>query len=369
MSRFSTARARAEVRTRVTVTEEDHRLWLISGGYGSEEKIRGDVEWRHANFLGDARTLSLHGKWSSLDNGAEGTFIQPELFAPGISLSLNGRAWFVDEPAFKTLTRGGRATLARALGPYSNVSLTVTHEFQRSEIANEALTDLTLRDELIALGLNPTTGVQDGALTSIGVAAAWQNTESVLDPRRGLGVSLNVEQAGGWLPGTYNYLGTIGESRAYLTPIAPITVAGRVRYGTMMPFDAPSDVPFFKRFFLGGAGSLRGWGRFEVAPLSGSGLPLGGNSLFEVSAEIRTRPFNRLGIVAFLDAGNVWSDAWTLRPSDLLYDAGPGVRYETPIGLIRLDVAYQLNRLEGLRIGGELQDRPWRIHFSIGQTF
>ena len=46
-------------------------------------------------------------------------------------------------------------------------------------------------------------------------------------------------------------------------------------------------VPFFKRYFLGGATNLRGWGRFEVAPLSGEGLPIGGHSLLNFSTELR----------------------------------------------------------------------------------
>jgi len=48
---------------------------------------------------------------------------------------------------------------------------------------------------------------------------------------------------------------------------------------------------------------------------------------------------------------------------------GPGLRYQTPIGPIRFDVGYQLNRIPGLLINGEPETRRWRIHFSIGQAF
>jgi outer membrane translocation and assembly module TamA len=54
---------------------------------------------------------------------------------------------------------------------------------------------------------------------------------------------------------------------------------------------------------------------------------------------------------------------------NLLSDAGAGLRYLTPIGPVRLDFAYQINRLEGLRLDGQLQGRPWRLQFSIGQAF
>jgi translocation and assembly module TamA len=51
------------------------------------------------------------------------------------------------------------------------------------------------------------------------------------------------------------------------------------------------------------------------------------------------------------------------------YDAGPGLRYKTPIGPIRLDVGWQLNPIPGLKVNGAEQTRPLRIHFSIGQAF
>jgi outer membrane protein assembly complex protein YaeT len=359
----------AEVPTRVTVTEGDHQRVLFSFGYGTEEKLRGEAEWRHVNFLGDARTLGFHGKWSWLDRGVEGTFVQPYVFDPELSLTLKAQNWYVNEPAFRALTRGGSATLTRGFGSDTFVSLVYTNQFQSSRIANEALLDPELRDELIALGLDPTTGVQEGTLSALGLNVSTQRVDAPLDPTRGFGLTVNLEQAGKWLPGNYNYFSTVAEGRGYYTPVDAVTFAGRVRYGSIDPVGVPADVPFFKRYFLGGASSLRGWGRFEVSPLSGSGLPIGGSSLFETTAEIRTRLFGRLGLVAFVDAGNVWTDPWDFRAGDLLADVGPGLRYETPIGPVRFDFAYQLNTLEGLRIDGQPQRRRWRIHFSIGQAF
>jgi outer membrane translocation and assembly module TamA len=249
------------------------------------------------------------------------------------------------------------------------VDISASQDHHESAIAPEALLDPTLRDELLALGLDPTTGVQDGRLSRVMAELDAQNLDEPLDPRRGWGVNLHTEQAGGWLAGTYDYVRLVGQGRGYLTPIGPLTLAGRLRYGTVAAFGAATDVPFSHRFFLGGATSLRGWGRFQVSPLSGSGLPIGGRSLFEASAEIRTRLFGGLGLVGFVDAGNVWRQTWGFDASDLLFDAGPGFRYDTPVGPVRFDIAYQLTPLEGLRIDGEPEDRRWRIHFSIGQAF
>jgi outer membrane translocation and assembly module TamA len=103
--------------------------------------------------------------------------------------------------------------------------------------------------------------------------------------------------------------------------------------------------------------------------LSGSGLPIGGNSLLALSVELRAALRGRLGGVLFLDAGNVWTDGWTVRLDDLLYATGAGLRYDTPVGPVRFDLGYQLNPEEGLVVDGEPRDRRWRLHFSIGQAF
>jgi len=130
-------------------------------------------------------------------------------------------------------------------------------------------------------------------------------------------------------------------------------------------------VPFFKRYFLGGWRNLRRKGRFEVAPLSDEGQPVGGTRFANASVELRAPIWGKLSGVAFFDAGNVWADPDDINRKDVgwRYDVGPGFRYQTPIGPLRIDVGYQLNPVPGLLIAGEEQARRWRIHFSVGQAF
>jgi outer membrane translocation and assembly module TamA len=127
-------------------------------------------------------------------------------------------------------------------------------------------------------------------------------------------------------------------------------------------------VPFFRRYFIGGAQSLRGWGRFEVSPLF-NGTTVGGHSVLESSAELRAPVWGNLSAVLFVDAGNVWQNAWYINLGDLRYDVGGGVRYLTPIGPLRADLGYQLNPIPGLLVDGKPESRHFRVHFSIGQAF
>jgi outer membrane translocation and assembly module TamA len=127
-------------------------------------------------------------------------------------------------------------------------------------------------------------------------------------------------------------------------------------------------VPFFKRYFLGGSTSIRGWGRYEVSPLE-SGQPIGGLSVVESSFEVRVPVGTKLSAVAFVDAGSVGRNPWKLDPGGFRSAVGPGVRYDTPIGPVRLDLGFQLNPIDGLLVKGKPEARPWRAHISIGQAF
>jgi outer membrane protein assembly factor BamA len=370
-----------EVPTRVTVTEGKHRRVSFLAGYGSEEKARGQVDWRHVNFFGGARTANVLARYSSLDRGVRLGFTQPYLFDPRYHLTLSAQSWFQDEPAYDLTTSGGRATVTRRFRtrgdpvlrgtrPTMSIAVTYANEWEDYTISEEALNDPTFRDELIALGLNPETGSDSGRLSALGVDFARSTADNLLDARKGYVATFHAEQAGRWLGGDFNYVELTAEGRYYLTMGEVAVIAVRARAGAIDSHGGDPDevVPFFKRYFLGGATNLRGWGRFEVSPLS-DGLPIGGLSFMNFSTEVRFPIIGRLGGVFFVDGGNVWENSWDFNFNDMRYDIGPGLRYNTPVGPFRLDFGIQLNPIDGLLIDGEEQKRPFRVHFSIGHAF
>ena len=366
------------VPVKVTVTEGKHRKVNFGAGYGSEEKARASIDWRHVNFFGGARTLQFEGKYSALSKGGRVNFRQPYVFSPRNSLLLTGQSWHRNEPAYTLNTNGGRATVERTLprpGAYSrrtaasSVSLTYTNEFQSYQITEEALNTPSFLPILIALGLDPLNGTARGLLSSADIDYHRSTTDNALNAKRGYSVDGHVEKAGGALQGDYDFVETIVEGRYYLALGERAVVAVKARGGSIGTTRGDNlSVPFYRRYWLGGATSLRGWGRFEVAPLF-EGLPIGGHTMVESSAELRAPIWRNLSAVLFADAGNVWNNAWDFNLNDLRYDVGPGLRYMTPIGPIRVDLGYQLKRIPGLLVKGEPEPRRYRVHFSIGQAF
>ena len=371
---------------RITVAEDKHRQLSGAVGYGTEEKARIRGEWKHVNFLGGARSAGIEGKWSSLDRGVRVNFSEPWFFTRHLAFSAQAQTWDEREPVYRVTTYGGRAGVSwrrekrnpvSRRGATTSLSATFIDEFTDYRVSDEALADPDLRNSLISLGMDPETGAAHGTLVSLRMQADHDTTSSRLDPQRGFAVSGALEQAGKFLPGSFTYTEFSGEMRAYMSIRRPssagrrsVVFAGRLRGATI---DAPEpvdiSVPFFKRYFLGGSTSVRGWGRYELSPLTETGQPIGGLSVVETSGEVRVPVGTKLGVVGFVDAGSVGRNPWHLDPGGFRVAVGPGLRYDTPIGPVRFDVGYQLNPIPGLLVKGEPERRSWRAHISIGQAF
>jgi outer membrane protein insertion porin family len=366
------------VPVKVTVTEGKHRKVNFALGYGSEERGRVAIDWRNVNFAGGARTLQLEGKYSALQQGGQINFRQPYVFSPRTSLLASGQSWYRDEPAYDLNTSGGRLTIERTLPPpgafsprtsSSSISLSYTGEYQSYQVSDLALRTPEFIKILIALGLDPLNGTAHGLLSSIDFDYHVSTANSSFVTRRGFTFDTHLERAGGVLRGDYDFVETIVEGRAYLALGERGVLALKARGGSIgKPRGNNLQVPFYRRYWLGGATSLRGWGRFEVSPLY-QGLPIGGHTMVESSAELRVPIWGNLSAVLFADAGNAWNNAWDFNLNDLRYDVGPGLRYLTPVGPLRFDLGYQLKQIPGLLVNGKPEERRFRFHFSIGQAF
>jgi outer membrane protein insertion porin family/translocation and assembly module TamA len=359
-----------DVPIRVTVAEGNHQRVNFGVGYGTEEKARVDAEYHHVNFLGGARSAGVHVRWSSLDRGVRLDFVQPYFIAPHFSLGLDGQQWYTFTPAYNSITTGGKVTLTHRENPNTSWTVSFTNEHDSSTISDTVLNDPSLRSSLIALGLNPDTGEQTGTISAAGIDFQHSTADSLLNAHHGYQLSLHLEDAGKILGGSFNFVNASGDVRQYLPINDNLVLASRLQFGNLRPAgDDEANIPFSKRYFLGGATSVRGWGRFEISPLTESGLPIGGDSLLAFSEELRAALRGNLGAVFFLDVGNVWAKSWAFDLTDLRYAIGPGLRYQTPVGPLRLDFGYQLNPIPNLQVNGEPQTRRWRIHFSIGQAY
>ncbi|MEW6321877.1 MAG: POTRA domain-containing protein [Acidobacteriota bacterium] len=133
--------------------------------------------------------------------------------------------------------------------------------------------------------------------------------------------------------------------------------------------DVVEDVPASERFFAGGDTTVRGFALDRLGTdetLNADGFPTGGNGLVVLNLELRAPYWKGLGLVGFVDAGNVFKRAGDVNLGALRGAAGGGVRYRSPLGPLRVDLGYKLDR-RTLRDGS--RERGYVVHISLGQAF
>jgi translocation and assembly module TamA len=140
-----------------------------------------------------------------------------------------------------------------------------------------------------------------------------------------------------------------------------MTLASKLTLGNIFGA-AQHTIPTPDRFFSGTENTLRGYRYLTVSPLNKHDKPIGGRSLLAASIETRFRTDSGFGWALFYDVGNVYSANFPVIDHGFLQSTGAGIRYATPLGPLRLDVAIPLNRRHKI-------DPHFQIYFSIGQSF
>ncbi len=198
-------------------------------------------------------------------------------------------------------------------------------------------------------------------ISSLRASVTYDMRDNAIDPKSGYLLGATYKMAAPFLfsETSFNKLNLFANS--YVSLSKRIVVALSLRAGTAEGFHGTKDLPIVERFFLGGSTTVRGYQQDMLGPRDAGRNPIGGNAFFMGNFEFRTTIWKELGLVTFLDWGNVWSRTNEFSVTDLKYSAGLGLRYNTPIGPVRVDYGRKLNRKE--------EESRGALHFSIGHAF
>jgi len=341
-----------EVALDVEMTRAPLRTIAGAVGYESGEGPRAEVSWEHRNLFPPEGLLRLRGIAGLKEQLAGVTVRRNNLGGRDRILTFDLYGNVVERQAYDARTIAFAATYERV----------TTLLFQKPWTWSAGLEVLASNErESMVRGIDPVRLTYYTA--ALPLRAAWDGSDDLLDPRKGMRASLRVSpelsRQGG---ANATYVRMQADASLYQPVSDGVVAAARVRLGSISGA-AIGDIAPSRRFYAGGGGSVRGYGYQQIGPRDTAGDPSGGRALTEFSLEARIDTGlmgGALGVVPFVDAGAV-DETTTPRLRDIRLGAGIGIRYKTGFGPIRVDVGVPLNRRKG--------DARLGIYVALGQAF
>ena len=325
------ARQNLEVPIRVLLEPRKPWTYEVGVGYGTDTGPRGRSNgmWRRINQQGHYAEAGL--VLSQIEQSSWGKYNIPGIGRKaGVFTLLAGFSRSVPRNRFasRTYIGGGRISRHR-LGWAETISLTFQHA--GFEI-----------------------GVDTGKVNLLIPGLAWERTRAAnrMFPRRGIRTQIEVQGSQSGLISTTSFLQLKASAKVVYGFLPGFRILARTEVGRTFAKQF-HELPPGLRFFTGGDVSVRGFSYLALGPRDSLNQVIGGRALLVGSTEVDYQFMPRFALAAFADAGNAMP---RLSLNDLEYSVGGGIRFISPIGLVRIDGAFGISR----------KNAPFRLHITMG---
>lgn len=341
-----------------TVEEKPTGALMVGVGFSSVDRLIVSASITQPNVFGSGKFLSLEVNSGTVNKVYALSYVDPYYTVDGVSRGFDIYQRSVDAStltigAYKTDTVGAGIRFSYPISERDTVSFGASMEdVELQTFANSAF----VHQNFVATFGNE---YRYGSLT-----AAWtrDTRDSLIVTTDGSLSRVSGEIAGGDL----QYY-RLGFNQQYYWPLSrtfTLFVNGDLGYANGF---GGKPLPFFKNYYAGGPGTVRGFDDFSLGPRDAAGNSLGGTRrvagnfelLFPMPGAAQDKS---LRLSAFIDAGQVYAQGEKLSLSELRYSTGLALAWSSPVGPLRLSYAYPLNVREGF-------DRVQRLQFKFGTSF
>ena len=354
------------------VVERLRHAIALSAAYSSDLGGSGGATWTDRNVFGNAEQLTFAASVINL-GGSDTTgtgydtsvkYLIPEFMHRDQSLQFALAAIKQQLQAYDQTAKTASVTLSRKVSGVWSVSAGL------STTVETIIQDTSVTTDKNTGQIVPVPQTFNYTLLALPLSLNYDSTNLptlLEDPRHGFRGSLSVTPTLAIGRPNATFLITQFKVATYfdlnhLLPIAPgrTVLAARALAG-IAEGAGELSLPPDQRFYAGGTSTIRGYGYQLVGPVfPQTNIPVGGTAITAGGFELRQRFYSSWGAVAFVDAGQVSASLKPLR-SDVRVGAGAGVRYYTPIGPIRFDIAVPVGRRPG--------DDSFEVYIGLGQAF
>jgi len=335
----------------------------VGGGWSSERGVQARFGVKDDNLFGRGFGLNFRGRWDNVEWLGFVVASLPPM--PGKRLSFTSTLGFSrgepdnrnpillqDESSWSidgTRWLGGGERAAGTAGEY----VTAYYRFTRAHIYEREPDP----DAIIPIDITNDIGL-------IGARYVRDRFDSPFDPTSGYGVFVDLARSTDLLGSDFEYWTGLGTGSIALPVLGSSTLIQSARIGVAEPLQGEVLRPTV-RLFAGGQGSVRGFDRNSLGPVSlsigGTVEPKGGGALFILNEELRIPVWGSFRAAVFADIGQVW-ESWGEADFDLSVGAGVGVRWATPIGPLWADVAWPL-------VNTGISSTKPKFYIGIGRPF
>jgi translocation and assembly module TamA len=324
--------ANEQIPVEIALTPSSAKSVKLGAGYGTDTGPRATFRYRDLNIFGLGQELETELKVSKVLQGVSTRYIFPGEKDYRHYTALTASAQWEDTTTYVTKWIKLEAERARGFGNNRIGSVFLQARKEISD-AGEQSTDTFL--------LMPGGRYSD------------MRYDDIIRPRKGFNYQIEIKgthQAFGSSTG-FIQLTTGGD--LILSLPAEFSLIMRARIGSTWQNGPPQELPISVRFFAGGDRSIRGYAYQSLGPKDDKGNVVGGRHMLTGTAELERYIGKNWGVAAFYDAGNAFNN---LAEYSAAQGAGAGLRYYSPIGPIKLDIARQIG----------VAEPDIRIHLTIG---
>jgi outer membrane protein insertion porin family len=351
------AESQDQVDVNFTVEEKPTGALLFGAGFSSTERVVLSSSISQGNVFGSGKFVSATVNSGKVNRTYALSYVDPYWTVDGVSQGFDAYYRTTDASSlavgrYKTVTFGGGIKFGYPISEVDSVSFGLNAENVRLDLFDNS--PLTYRTFATQFG----TEYKYGALT-----AGWSRDQrdSAILTTRGLTARASAEAAGGDLQ--YYRLNLGGQWFYPLSRTFVFSAGGDFGYVHGL---GGRPVPFFKNFYAGGAGSIRGYRTHSVGPRDAEGNSLGGTRKISGTGEVSfpmpgAQNDRSLRLSVFVDAGQAYAESQKIDLGDLRYSAGLGLAWNSPFGPLKISFAQPLNRKAG--------DRLERLQLNVGTTF
>ena len=339
--------ANGDLPIEVRVKDAKHRTIYGGASYSTGFDLGGRIGWRHKNISGRADMFNLTFDYSKRKNLANLDYELPDLLSKNQTLHASLERREEENESYDTRGYG--------------ISGALKKEFRENWFYSYGLMFETAR-------INQQGTVVHSDVIGLPLGFEIDTRNNKLNPKKGGQFKVSLTPEYGHIGSASSLVRALFYGNYHFAMDTKqntiLAIWGRLGSTLGIRFD---QLPADRRFYMGGGGSIRGYGHQLAGPLDSNGKPTGGKSLLAFGVEPRFNIHEDWGIVVFAEGGML-SKTSKLKVSDkAFYGMGAGVRYYTSFGPIRVDIATPMKKRR--KGEGKKVDREFQFYISIGQAF